>query len=60
MSFMVIRKYLKRKRWYEPQRGPRPDEGYIGLQNHDGRSTVLFREVSVRPTFKLKYSDSLQ
>ncbi len=38
----------ERKRWYEPQRGPRPDEGYIGLQNHDGRSTVLFREVSVR------------
>ena len=32
---------------YEPERGPRPDEGYIGLQNHDGDSVVYFREVSV-------------
>ena len=38
-----------RQRWYEPQRGPRPNEGYIGLQNHDERSVVWFREVSVRP-----------
>ena len=38
-----------RKRWFEPQRGPRPDFGYIGLQNHDDRSVVRFREVSVRP-----------
>jgi hypothetical protein len=37
-----------RKAWYEPVRGPRPDAGYIGLQNHDARSTVYFREVSVR------------
>lgn len=37
-----------RKAWYEPVRGPRPDEGYIGLQNHDERSTVWFREVSVK------------
>jgi hypothetical protein len=37
-----------RKMWYEPVRGPRPDEGYIGLQNHDPRSTVYFKEVSVR------------
>lgn len=37
-----------RKQWYEPVRGPRPDSGYIGLQNHDGRSTVYFKEVSVR------------
>jgi hypothetical protein len=37
-----------RKAWYEPVRGPRPDEGYIGLQNHDERSTVYFREVSVK------------
>jgi len=34
---------------YEPERGPRPVEGYIGLQNHDGESTVYFREVSVAP-----------
>ncbi len=39
----------ERKRWYEPQRGPRPDSGFIGLQNHDEKSTVYFREVSVRP-----------
>ena len=36
-----------RKEWYEPVRGPRPDAGYIGLQNHDARSTVYFKEVSV-------------
>lgn len=37
-----------RKRWYEPARGPRPEYGYIGLQNHDARSIVYFREVSVK------------
>jgi hypothetical protein len=37
-----------RKMWYEPVRGPRPDSGYIGLQNHDARSTVYFKEVSVK------------
>ncbi len=39
----------ERQRWFEPQRGPRPDGGYIGLQNHDSRSVVRFREVSLRP-----------
>ncbi len=34
---------------YEPERGPRPEAGYIGLQNHDGDSVVSFREVSVEP-----------
>lgn len=38
----------ERKRWYEPARGPRPDVGYIGLQNHDAKSTVFFRQVSVK------------
>jgi hypothetical protein len=33
----------------DPARGPRPESGYIGLQNHDGKSTVYFRDVSVRP-----------
>ncbi len=42
----------ERTKYYEPQRGPRPDEGYIGLQNHDGNSTLLFKEVSVRPLRK--------
>jgi hypothetical protein len=37
-----------RQKWYEPVRGPRPDEGYIGLQNHDGRSVVYFKEVSLK------------
>jgi hypothetical protein len=39
----------ERKQWYEPVRGPRADIGFIGLQNHDGRSRVYFKEVSVRP-----------
>lgn len=39
------------KEW-EPERGPRPEVGYIGLQNHDDYqpgSHVYFKEVSVRP-----------
>lgn len=39
----------ERKKYYEPRRGPRPDSGYIGLQNHDGKSILEFREVSVHP-----------
>jgi hypothetical protein len=38
-----------RVKYYEPQRGPRPDSGYIGLQNHDRRSVVWFKEVSIKP-----------
>lgn len=34
---------------YEPERGPRPPSGYVGLQNHDGDSVVAFRDVSVLP-----------
>ena len=37
------------RKWFEPERGPRPESGYIGLQNHDDQSEVLIREVSVRP-----------
>jgi hypothetical protein len=33
----------------DPERGPRPRAGYIGLQNHDERSVVYFKEVAVRP-----------
>lgn len=33
----------------DPEAGPRPSAGYIGLQNHDDRVTVYFKEVSVRP-----------
>jgi len=32
----------------EPQRGPRPDSGYIALQHHDDRAVIYFREISVR------------
>jgi hypothetical protein len=38
----------ERKAWYEPVRGPRPDAGYIGLQNHDEGSAVYFKQVSVK------------
>lgn len=37
-----------REKEYEPERGPRPTHGYIGLQNHDDVSRVAFREVAVR------------
>jgi hypothetical protein len=37
----------ERKQWYEPVRGPRPDVGYIGLQNHDGRTKIYFKDVSI-------------
>jgi hypothetical protein len=35
------------KFYFEPLRGPRPNEGYIGLQNHNKVDSVLFKEVSV-------------
>ena len=38
----------ERKQWYEPVRGPRPNAGYVGVQNHDPRSTVYFREISIK------------
>ena len=39
---------------WEPERGPRPESGYVGLQNHDDYvgdkpTHVYFKEVSVRP-----------
>jgi hypothetical protein len=37
-----------RKFDFEPQRGPRPNEGYIGLQNHSDGDVVLFKEVAVK------------
>jgi hypothetical protein len=33
----------------DPARGPRPESGYVGLQNHDANSLVYFKDVSVRP-----------
>ncbi len=37
-----------RTKSYEPERGPRPTEGYIGLQNHDDESHVYFKEISIK------------
>jgi len=34
---------------WEPDRGPRAEEGYIGLQNHSDKDVVWFKEVSIRP-----------
>jgi hypothetical protein len=33
---------------FEPQRGPRPNEGYFGLQNHSDNDIVYFKEVAVK------------
>jgi hypothetical protein len=41
-----------RKFDFEPQRGPRPDAGYIGLQNHGEEDVVFFKEVAFRPLKK--------
>ena len=48
MEFDPAKPVPERKQWYEPVRGPRPDSGYIGIQNHDANSTVYFKEVSVK------------
>ena len=37
---------------FEPQRGPRPDSGYMGIQNHGKKDIVFFKEVSVKPLKK--------
>jgi hypothetical protein len=39
----------EKTRDFEPNRGPRPESGYIGLQNHDALSTAWFKEVAVKP-----------
>jgi hypothetical protein len=44
-----------RTKEFEPERGPRPTAGYIGIQNHDDYATgehVYFKEVSVLPLTK--------
>jgi len=33
---------------FEPERGLRPNEGYIGLQNHSDKDAVYFKEVAVK------------
>jgi 3-keto-disaccharide hydrolase len=37
---------------FEPQRGPRPNEGYMGLQNHSDNDIVFFKEVAIRKLSK--------
>jgi hypothetical protein len=37
---------------FEPNRGPRPETGYIGIQNHSDSDVVFFKEVAVRPLKK--------
>jgi hypothetical protein len=39
---------------FEPNRGPRPEKGYIGIQNHSDADVVFFKEVAVRPLTKSK------
>jgi hypothetical protein len=34
---------------YEPERGPRPDTGYIAIQHHGGAETVWFKEITLLP-----------
>jgi len=39
----------ERKFDFEPQRGLRPNLGYIGLQNHSDNDIVFFKEVAIKP-----------
>jgi hypothetical protein len=38
-----------RKFDFEPLPGPRPNEGYFGLQNHSDHDIVFFKEVAIKP-----------
>jgi len=42
----------ERKFDFEPFHGPRPEYGYIGLQNHSDADVVFFRKVAVKPLQK--------
>src|SRR6266704_3826124 len=37
---------------FEPQRGPRPEFGWFGLQNHSDNDIVFFKEVVIKPLKK--------
>ncbi len=37
-----------RKLSFEPLHGPRPNEGWFGLQNHSNKDIVFFRSVAIR------------
>jgi hypothetical protein len=36
-----------KKGQYEPERGPRPDTGYIAIQHHGGNATVGLKEITL-------------
>ena len=38
-----------RKFDFEPFRGPRPDYGFMGVQNHGDQDVVFFKEIAVKP-----------
>lgn len=38
----------EKKESYEPDRGSRPDSGYIGIQNHGDDDEVIFKEISYK------------
>ena len=40
---------------WEPLRGPRPEYGFIGIQNHDEENIVFFKEISVKPLTRRKH-----
>ncbi len=50
-DFDPARPVPPRTKEFEPERGPRPEAGYIGIQNHDDYATgehVYFKEISVK------------
>jgi len=44
----------ERKFDFEPFHGPRPEYGYMGIQNHGDQDVVFFKEVAVKPLNKQK------
>ena len=42
----------EKKKSFEPDRGPRPVEGYIAIQHHDENCVISFKEISVTPLKK--------
>jgi hypothetical protein len=41
-----------KKLWFEPFRGTRPNEGWIGVQNHGEHDVVFYKDVAIRPLKK--------
>jgi hypothetical protein len=44
---------------FEPDRGPRPDAGYIAIQHHGGRPTIWFKEITLITEYRLIEDHSL-